>query len=317
MTSGSDQRQKVVLVTGGAGFIGSHLVRHLLAEGYKVRVLDTLDAGLANLEGLDLVDVVHGDVCSQGDVSDAMREIHAVFHLAAIASVERSRSDPIATLAVNAHGTANVMQAAVKNRVFAVVYSSSAAVYGDQQRTSSEDLEPRPISVYGYSKLLSEKIALAYVRPSQGVRVLALRYFNVFGPRQKADTVYSSVIPIFIEHALKGTVATIYGDGLQTRDFLHVDDVAKANLCALKSSASGLAINIASGRSHTLLQLVEAIAIVTGRPLKTRFEPPREGDIRRSQADIALAATALGFRPTVSFVEGLRKTIEESLSSYC
>jgi nucleoside-diphosphate-sugar epimerase len=302
-----------VLVTGGAGFIGSHVVGRLLTGGYDVRVLDNFTTGKrANLAALDSIEVIDGDVRARADLERAMRGIQAVFHLAAIASVERSWSDPVETLAVNAHGTANVVEAAIKSGVAAVVYSSSAAVYGNQeQETTSEDLDARPISPYGYSKLLGEKIALACSNPAQGMRVIALRYFNVFGPRQDPDSPYSAAIPIFIKHALARTTATIYGDGLQSRDFLYVDDVAEANVRALESGASGLAVNIASGRSHTLLELIDAINAITGRPLQTTFAPPREGDIRHSLADVALAATALGFRPSVSFREGLEKTIRE------
>jgi UDP-glucose 4-epimerase len=305
---------KSVLVTGGAGFIGSHLTRRLVAEGYSVRVFDNLTTGNeANLDELESVQLIEGDVRSPADLAQAMRGVHAVFHLAAISSVERSVKDPVESLAVNAHGTANVVEAAVESGVSAVVYSSSAAVYGDHEaETTSEDLEPRPISTYGYSKLLGEKIALAH---APRIRVIALRYFNVFGPRQDPDSPYSAVIPIFIKHALEGTTATIYGDGLQSRDFLHVSDVAEANLCALKSDASGRPINVASGRGHTLLELVEAIASVTGRPLQATFEPAREGDIRHSLADVALAERAIGFRSSLTFQEGLRRTIAEYSAS--
>jgi nucleoside-diphosphate-sugar epimerase len=214
---------------------------------------------------------------------------------------------------VNTHVTANVVEAAVESGVSAVIYSSSAAVYGDHEaETTSEDLEPRPISTYGYSKLLGEKIALAH---APGIRVITLRYFNVFGPRQDPDSPYSAVIPIFIKHALEGTTATIYGDGLQSGDFLHVDDVAEANLCALKSAASGLAVNIASGRKHKPLEVVDAITAVTGRPLKTMFAANREGDIRHSLADVARADRAIGFRSTLTFQEGLRGTIAEYSAS--
>ncbi|MFI5283088.1 MAG: NAD-dependent epimerase/dehydratase family protein [Candidatus Dormibacterales bacterium] len=299
------------MVTGGAGFIGSHLVRRLVADHYEVRVLDNFTTGKpANLSGLESVEVVHGDVRSRADLERAMHAVEAVFHLAAIASVERSWSDPVETLAVNAHGTANVIEAAVKSGISAVVYSSSAAVYGDQEvETTSEELEPRPISPYGYSKLLGEKIALAHSQSARGVRVIALRYFNVFGPGQDPDSPYSAAIPIFIKHALAGTTATIYGDGQQSRDFLHVDDVAQANVCAFESDASGLAINIASGQSHTLLQLVDAINTITGRTLSTTFAPPREGDIRHSLADVRLAENAIGFHSKIAFAEGLRRTI--------
>lgn len=307
---------KQVLVTGGAGFIGSHLVRKLLSHGYHVRVLDNFITGkVTNLVGLDSVQIVQGDVRSKADVARAMLGINAVFHLAAIASVEQSWTDPVTTLAVNTHGTANVVEAAIKNNVSAFVFSSSAAIYGDHQaELTSEHVEPRPISPYGYSKLLAEKIALAHSSHSQSTRIIALRYFNVFGPRQDSDSPYSAVIPIFIKHALAGTTATIYGDGLQSRDFLHVDDVAEANVGALESDASGLAINIASAQSHTLLQLIDTIAAISGRPLRTSFVPPREGDIRQSRADIALAAAAIGFRPAINFAEGLRRTFEETRS---
>jgi nucleoside-diphosphate-sugar epimerase len=298
-------------VTGGAGFIGSHVVRRLVADHYEVRVLDNFTTGKrANLSGLESVELVDGDVRSRGELERAMHGVDAVFHLAAIASVERSWSDPIETLAVNAHGTANVVEAAIKSGVSAVVYSSSAAVYGDQDvETTSEELEPRPISPYGYSKLLGEKIALAHSQPSRGVRVIALRYFNVFGPGQDPDSPYSAAIPIFIKHALAGTTATIYGDGLQSRDFLYVDDVARANVCALESDASGLAINIASGQSHTLLQLVDAINAITGRTLSTTFAAPRVGDIRHSLADVRLAESTIGFHSKIAFAGGLRRTI--------
>jgi UDP-glucose 4-epimerase len=311
--SGGGERGGPVLVTGGAGFIGSHLVRRLLGEGYNVRVLDNLTTGRTeHLDGLDGIELVHGDVRSRADVAAAIKGIQAVFHLAAISSVERSWTDPVATLAVNSHGTANLVEAAVENGVSAVVYSSSAAVYGDHEaELTSEEMEPRPISPYGYSKLLGEKIALAHANGSPGTRVIALRYFNVFGPRQDPDSPYSAVIPIFIRHALAGSTATIYGDGRQSRDFLHVDDVAEANVRALESGASGLAINIASGRRHTLLQVVDMISAVTGRRLETDLAPARGGDIRHSLADVRRAASAIGFRSSVSFADGLARTIRD------
>lgn len=282
-----------------------------MRDGYEVRVLDNFTSGkTSNLAGLDAVQILEGDVRSKEDLQRAMHRIDSVLHLAAIASVGRSWSDPVATLAVNAHGTANVVEAAIKSGVSALIYSSSAAVYGDHEaETTSESIEPRPISPYGYSKLLGEKIALALSRSSGGMRMIALRYFNVFGPGQDPDSPYSAVIPIFIKHALEGTVATIYGDGGQSRDFLHVDDVAEANVRALESDATGLAVNIASGKSHTLLELVDAIKAVTHRSLKTVHALAREGDIRHSQADVRLAASSIGFRSAIPFVEGLRRTI--------
>lgn len=303
------------LVTGGAGFIGSHLVRRLLSDGHKVRVFDNFATGTSkNLEGLAQVEVVQGDVRSRSDLRAAMTEIGLVFHLAALPSVARSWKDPIATLAANAHGTANVGEAAVDAGVSCLVYSSSSSVYGDQEAdVKVETLEPRPISPYAYSKLLGEMIALAHA--SQGMRVVALRYFNVFGPRQDPNSQYSAVIPLFIKHALADTTAMIYGDGTQSRDFTHVDNVVEANVSAARSVASGIAVNIACGRSYTLLRLVEEISALNGRPLDITFGPPREGDIRHSRADISLADAKIGYCPKVSFEEGLRRTFEDYRSA--
>jgi len=300
------------LVTGGAGFIGSHLVRRLVLDGYPVRVLDNFATGRsANLSGLDGIEIVEGDIRSRTDVARAMTGIDAVFHVAALPSVARSWSDPVATLATNSHGTANVAEAAADAGVSSLVYSSSSSVYGDQEaELKTESLEPRPISPYAYSKFLGEKIALAHARDRKGLRVIALRYFNVFGARQDPDSPYSAVIPLFIKQALAGGTATIHGDGRQSRDFTHVDNVVDANVRALESQVSGVALNIACGQSHTLLDLVKAISTLNGQPLKAAFGPAREGDIRHSQADISRAASEIGYFPEVTFEDGLRRTFE-------
>jgi nucleoside-diphosphate-sugar epimerase len=304
------------LVTGGAGFIGSHLVRRLVAEGYRVRVLDNLATGkTANLHGVEGVDFLEGDVRSTSDIAKAVSGTDVVFHLAALPSVARSWKDPVATLATNAHGTANLVEAAVAGGVSAFLYSSSSSIYGEQEaEVKSEGLEPNPISPYGYSKLLGEKIAIAYGGRS-GLRVVSLRYFNVFGARQDPNSPYSAVIPLFIKHSIAGTTATIYGDGKQTRDFTYVDNVVDANLAALHSSASGVALNVACGQGHSLLELVEAISSINGRPLMTTFGPSREGDIRHSVADISLAKAHIGYCPRVSFIDGLRRAFDEYSSA--
>jgi len=310
-------KAKSVLVTGGAGFIGSHLVRRLVSEGYQVRVLDNFATGrAANLTDIDGVEVQEGDIRERSDVAKAMIGVEGVFHVAALPSVARSWQDPVATLATNAHGTANVIEAAGEAGVSVLVYSSSSSIYGDQAAVKkSEELEPRPISPYAYSKLLGEKIALAHARWPQGIRVIALRYFNVFGARQDPNSPYSAVIPLFIKHALAGTTAQVYGDGSQSRDFTHVDNVVDANICALQSEVSGLALNIACGQSYSLLELVEAISKLNHQPLKTNYGPPREGDIRHSLADISLAAARIGYQPAVSFADGLRRTFDEYRSA--
>jgi len=310
-------KSTAVLVTGGAGFIGSHLVRRLASEGLEVRVLDNFATGRApNLEGVEGIEIQDGDIRSPADVATAVHGVEAVFHLAALPSVARSWKDPVSTLATNAQGTANLVEAASKNGVAAFIYSSSSSIYGDQPaEKKAEDMHPRPISPYGYSKLLGELIALAHARAPEGMRVLALRYFNVFGPRQDPNSPYAAVIPLFIAHALAGTTATIDGDGTQSRDFTYVDNVVDANVCAFRSTASGVAMNIACGSSHTLLELVEAISTLNNRPLQTLFGPPRQGDIKHSLADISLAAEEIGYEPRVGFQDGLRKAFDEYRSA--
>jgi UDP-glucose 4-epimerase len=309
----SDSSSGSVLVTGGAGFIGSHVAKRLIDMGCRVRIFDNFATGRrSNLDAIKEAEVHEGDVRSRSDVASAMRGIDVVFHLAALPSVARSWTDPVGSLAVNAHGTANVAEAAAANGVSALIYSSSSSIYGDQAaEKKSEDLEPRPISPYGYSKLLGEMIALAHARAPQGMRVVALRYFNVFGARQDPNSPYAAVIPLFITHALAGTPATVHGDGTQSRDFTHVDNVVDANMRAMDSDASGVAMNVACGDSHTLLDLIDSISALNGRKLETVFGPPREGDIKHSLADISLATAKIGYRPKVTFSEGLRRVFAD------
>jgi len=243
-------------------------------------------------------------------VRQAVAGTESVFHVAALPSVSRSWQDPVATLAVNAHATADLVQAAADAGVRSFVYSSSSSVYGDQPgERKSEDLAPHPISPYGYSKLLGEMLALAQGRPD-GIRVVALRYFNVFGPRQDPDSPYAAVIPLFIKHALLGSTATIYGDGGQRRDFTYVDNVIDANLLAARSQATGVVVNVACGHSLSLLDLVAAISQLNGQPLRVVHGDPRPGDIRESLADIRRAQDVLGYTPRVSFEAGLRLTYD-------
>ena len=299
-----------ILVTGGAGFIGSHLSRRLLELGHDVRVLDDLSTGhRSNLDGV-AVELIEGDLTDSDVLTSALRGVEAVHHVAARPSVARSWADPVATLAVNAQGTAKVMKAAIAAGARRVVYSSSSSVYGDQPADAkSEDLEPRPISPYGFSKLLGEEIALAHARAGD-IGVLALRYFNVFGPRQDPDSPYSAVIPIFIKSALAGVTATVHGDGEQSRDFTFVDNVVHANVLALESDASGAAVNVACGAAITLNDLVGAISGLDGHPLRIEHGEPRAGDIKHSLADLSRAEQLLGYHPIVDFDTGLRRTYE-------
>jgi UDP-glucose 4-epimerase len=298
------------LVTGGAGFIGSHLVQELLTGGHDVRVVDDLSSGKReNLAGLE-PELMVGDIRSRADLERAMRGREVVFHVAAMPSVARSWQDPVLSLGVNALGTSNVVEAAVQAGVEAVVYSSSSSVYGDQAaEVKTEDLDPAPISPYGHAKLMGEKLVLAHSAAGR-IRGVALRYFNVFGPRQDPDSPYSAVIPLFIRHALADTVATVHGDGLQSRDFTHVANVVAANLLAASGAASGVVVNIACGRSYSLLDLAVHIGRLAGRPLRLEHGPPRTGDVRHSLAGLQRARATLGYEPRLSFEEGLRRTYE-------
>jgi UDP-glucose 4-epimerase len=300
------------LVTGGAGFIGSHLVERLLREGWDVRVLDDLSSGRpANLAAVDgAVELVHGDVRDPDVARAAVAGAEAVFHLAALPSVQRSWERPLDSLGVNALGTANVVESAVRAGCRTLVYSSSSSVYGDQPApVKSETLPPRPISPYGYAKLLGEKLCLAHSR-EDGLHVIALRYFNVFGPRQDPDSPYAAVVPLFVRHALAGTAATVNGDGLQRRDFTYVENAVCANLAALGAREHGVAVNVACARSISVLELVERIGELTGRPLRVVHGPARDGDIRDSLADLGRARHVLRYDPVVSFEEGLRMTCD-------
>ena len=299
------------LVTGGAGFIGSHVARRLLDQGHEVRILDDLSTGRqANLEVIPEAELVSGSVAQEDDVHAAMEAVDVVFHLAALPSVARSWTDPVRTLMVNGIGTANVLAAARAEGTEAVILSSSSSVYGDQPvEVKSEDLEPNPMSPYAASKLIGERLALA--EAAGGVmRVVALRYFNVFGPRQDPDSPYSAVIPLFVKAALNHQPALIHGDGLQSRDFTYVDNVVQANLRAWQSRASGVAINVACGRSVDLLGLVRMIGERMGRPLEAVHGEPRKGDVKHSLASIDRARLLIGYEPEVMFEEGLDRTIE-------
>jgi UDP-glucose 4-epimerase len=298
-----------LLVTGGGGFIGSHLVGRLLNLGHEVRVLDSFETGRReNLASFTGAEVITGDLLDPASVARAVTGVEAVLHVAALPSVPRSWSDPVGSLRANALGTAALARAALKAGVQSVIYSSSSSIYGDQPgEFRSEDIEPRPISPYACSKLLGEEILLAYASAGN-LRVLALRYFNVFGPRQDPASQYSAVIPKFIGAALRDEPVVIHGDGRQSRDFTYVSNVVDANLLALQSTASGQCLNIACGRSISLLQLVDAIAALNGRTLTVTHDEARVGDIVRSLADCSRAERVLGYRPAVDFESGLELT---------
>jgi nucleoside-diphosphate-sugar epimerase len=309
----SDER---CLVTGGAGFIGSNLVRELLARGFAgVRVLDDLSTGRReNLAGLeDDVELIEGDVREPATVARAVDGVTRVFHQAAVASVFRSVKDPVRSHEANATGTLNVLVAARDAGVDRIVYASSSSVYGDAEELPvRESLPTLPISPYGVSKLAGERYCGAFAA-SYGMAAVSLRYFNVFGPRQDPASEYAAVVPRFVTAALRGERATVFGDGEQSRDFTFVGDVVAANLLASEAPerAWGGAFNVAYQERHTVNELWTAVQRLAGRePVEPLREPARPGDIRDSQADTARAREILGFRPRSSFEDGLRTTVE-------
>jgi UDP-glucose 4-epimerase len=300
-----------VLVTGGGGFIGSNLVRRLLGEGYEVRVQDNFATGdRSNLNGLD-VELVEGDLRSYERVASAARGADLIFHQGALPSVPRSIQDPLTTSAVNIEGTLNVLLAARDHGVRRVVFASSSSVYGDAPGMPRRETGPvRPLAPYAVSKLAAEQYCLVAQRVYE-LEVVALRYFNVFGEYQDPYSGYAAVIPKFIRLMLAGKPPTIYGDGSAARDFTHVSNVIDANIAAAHApNAAGLTMNVATGSSHTLLQLVARLNELMGTELEPVHVDPRPGDVPMSEADVSLARDTLGYEPAVHFDEGLRRTID-------
>lgn len=302
-----------ILVTGGAGFIGSHIVTALVERGDVVRVLDNLDTGsrenLAHLGGN--VEFIKGDVTDPRAVARAVDGVEVVFHQAALASVPRSVAAPLDTNAVCVTGTLNVLQAARQAGVRRVVYAGSSAAYGnDPTPSKSESLLPAPVSPYAAAKLAAEGYCQAFTE-TFALETVTIRYFNVFGPRQDPNGEYSAVIPIFVSLMLKGKRPTIYGDGLQSRDFTYVSDIVRGNLLAAEAKGvAGKVINVATGIQFTLLDLVASINRVLGTKFEPVFADPRAGDVRESLADITRARKLLKFEPQVTFDEGLERSIE-------
>lgn len=301
------------LVTGGAGFIGSHIVERLLREGRSVRVFDNLSSGDRSMLGPQLSDVefIEGDLRDADALKRAAQGVDAIFHLGAEPSVQRSVADPQTCLDINVSGTLNVLLGARDAGVRRVVFASSCAVYGDDPvMPKRESMALTPGSPYAASKAAGEHLCKV-ASSIYGVETVSLRFFNVFGPRQRAGSAYAAVIPIFLEQILRGKQPVIYGDGRQTRDFVYIDNVVDANLAAAAApGASGGAFNVATGVSVSLLDLVRAIGTIIGKSVESRFEPSRSGDIVYSEADITAARDVLGYVPRVDFHNGLRRTID-------
>ncbi|HEY7794089.1 MAG TPA: SDR family oxidoreductase [Gaiellaceae bacterium] len=306
-----------VLVTGGAGFIGSNLVRALLERGDAVRVLDNFATGnRANLAGLeDDVEVIEGELRSYERVHNAVRGVELVFHQGALPSVPRSVQDPLTTSAVTIEGTLNVLLAARDEDVRRVVFASSSSVYGNGGALPrAETQQPDPISPYAVAKLAAERYCVSFHRV-YGLETVALRYFNVFGPRQDPASQYAAVVPRFLAAVNDGRPVTIHGDGTQSRDFTFVANVVEANLLAADAEeAGGAVLNVATGRQLTVNELADAIGEALGRPVEKEYLPARTGDVRDSWADISAAESVLGYDPSVELDEGLRLTADALLS---
>jgi len=301
------------LVTGGAGFIGSHLVDGLLQAGHSVRVLDNLSTG--NLDNLadvrQRIQLIEGDITDLATVRSAMQRVDWVFHEAALASVPRSVADPAATNRVCVDGTLNVLLAARDAKAQRVVYAASSSAYGASPSLPKRETDLiLPMSPYAAAKLAGEHYCAAFSEV-YGLETVRLRYFNVFGPRQPPDSPYAAVIPRFLEAMLAGKSPIIYGDGHQSRDFTYVADVVQANILAAQvPHVSGKVFNIACGQRASLLELIDQINSLLGTKLKSIHEPARPGDVKHSQADISRAQAELGYQPKVRMEDGLRQCVD-------
>ncbi|BAW31232.1 MAG TPA: SDR family oxidoreductase [Methanothermobacter sp.] len=303
-------KDKNVIVTGGLGFIGSHLTDRLLKDGNKVTVIDNCSTGSINnlaMKDHENLKIIKGSI-TELDLEKIFQGKDYIFHQAALASVEESIKDPIKCHRINATGTLRILQAASKCNIIKVLNASTSAVYGNNPKIPLDENEtPRPLSPYAASKVSAEFYCHVY-KECYGLDTVSLRYFNVFGPRQNPKSEYAAVIPRFIHAILSGENPIIYGDGNQTRDFIYVEDVVEANLLLAESDFTGQ-INVATGKSVTINQLLELIGEICGIEIKAEYQDPRPGDIKDSRADISLLKS-LGFKKLTSLKNGLEKTIK-------
>jgi len=301
------------LVTGGAGFIGSHLVRALLERGCPVRVLDDLSTGKrANLAGLEPdIELVVGDIRDQDVVRRCVAGAEVVFHLAARGSVPRSIDDPKGTNDVNVNGTLTLLVAARDAGTRRFIYSASSSAYGDTPRLPKQEaMTPQPKSPYAVSKLAGEHYCSCFA-DCYDLETISLRYFNVFGPRQDPHSQYAAVIPAFLSRMLRGERPIVFGDGEQSRDFCYVENAVYANLLSLDADRlSGEVVNVACGQRVSLNQIIRLINETLGTELDAEYRPPRVGDVRHSLADLSEAARVIGYKPRVMFAEGLARSLE-------
>ena len=302
-----------VLVTGGAGFIGSNIVEELLKKKHSVRVLDNFSTGKREniIDFINDIELIEGDVRSYHIVKEAVKGIEVVLHQAALPSVPRSIKDPITTNDVNVNGTLNILESSVAEGVGRVVYASSSSVYGDNpELPKREDMIPNPLSPYAVSKLAGEKYCRVFSK-IYGIETVILRYFNVFGPKQDPTSQYSAVIPKFIKAMMKDEQPVIYGDGEQSRDFTYVANVVNANILAAKNNFdSGVVLNCACNEQTSLNRLVSLLNVNLDKNIEPVYENHRAGDIKHSLALIELAKKEIGYEPSVNFEKGLKLTID-------
>lgn len=305
--------KKIWLVTGGAGFIGSNIAEELVRRGEKVRILDNFSTGkkehIKNFIGR--VELLKGDIRNLADLKKALKGAALVLHQAALRSVPKSINNPFETNQVNVEGTLNLLIAAKNAGVKRVVYASSSSVYGDSKRfPQREDMKPTPISPYAVSKLAAENYCVMFAR-TYGLETVSLRYFNVFGPRQDPESMYSAVIPRFMDLLKQRKSLEIHWDGKQARDFTYVSNVVDANIkAALAKNISGEVYNIAGGSAVSLLEMVSILKKISGVRIKKNFKPKRAGDVRKTRADVSKARKDFEYEPRVSFEKGLLKTWE-------
>jgi len=303
--------KKIWLVTGGAGFIGSNIVEELLNRKEKVRILDNFSSGKMShiAEFKDKIEIIKGDIRNFSDLKKAMKGVTYVLHQAALRSVPKSVDNPMDTNDVNITGTLKLLISAKEAGVKRVVYASSSSAYGDSKVfPQHENLKPSPISPYAVAKLAAEHYCVMFSK-TYGLETVSLRYFNVFGPKQDPESMYSAVIPKFIEQAYKNEPLTIHWDGKQSRDFTYVKNVAEANiLAALTNGIAGNVYNVATGNTITLLEIVKILEELCGHKLKIKFMPKRKGDVRKTFADISLLKRDMKYKIKVNFKEGLINT---------
>jgi len=304
-----------VLVIGGAGFIGSHLTEALLQEGHRVRVLDDFSTGKRENLIFDKeypsLEIIEGDIRHLAICQKAMKDIEYVFHQAALPSVQRSVEDPLGSNAVNVGGTLNILFAAREETVKRVIYASSSSIYGDTPTLPKhEEMPSHPLSPYALQKYIGEQYCRLFYQ-LYGLETVSLRYFNIFGPKQDPNSIYSAVIPKFIDALLQGVPPIIFGDGEQSRDFTYIENVVQANLLAMSAEhLHGEAINVACAEKTSLNQLLNILRKILGSKLSPVYEEPRKGDVRHSLADIRKGKDILNYEPKVGIKLGLRKTVD-------